>query len=292
MATQILENEQKAHQRITLLVLIVLLLLRIPFVIAITYFTPVEDQSGGAVYEVGTYLLTAILIWWERRQLADFHMDTVALIFILVFRPLQTLILNYWKVDSPLAFPNPAALMLWAIAFGLVTLLWYSGFKLTRIRNTDAVWLGIGLLAGLLVSIGQNTGPFQSAVTHSHLPSTQFLSVLASTGVIFFYHMGFAAINEEPLFRGFLWGYLRQRKWKEIWIWFFQAALFTLAHVYFARQYPLLFWVYIPLAALLLGYLAWRSRSIAGSMLAHAMINASAYIVALSLFYALLRLFR
>lgn len=292
MATEIPANEQKNHQRITLLVLIILLLLRIPYVILVTYLMPVEDQRGGAVYEVGTYLLIAILIWWERSQLAKFHMDMLALVFILVFRPLQTLILNHWKVDSPLTFPNPAALIIWGISLGLILLLWRSGFKPKRIQNIDLAWLGIGLFAGLVFSILENPKPFQSSFTNSHLPSTRFLSMLASTGTIFFYHAGFAAVNEESLFRGFLWGSLRERKWREVWIWLFQAALFTCAHVYFAGQYPLLFWIYIPLAALLLGWLAWCSRSIAGSILAHAMINASTYIVALRLFLVLLRLFR
>ena len=116
--------------------------------------------------------------------------------------------------------------------------------------------------------------------------------MLTSTGMIFLYHLGFAPLNEEPLFRGFLWGTLRQLKWKEIWIWLFQAVLFTLAHIYFASQYPLLFWLYIPGAALLLGLLAWRSRSIAGGILAHAMINAATYVVVLSLFFIFLRLFQ
>jgi membrane protease YdiL (CAAX protease family) len=284
--------KRKNEQTVTWLVLILLLLLRIPYVIAITYFTPIDDQIGGAVYEVSTYLLTCTLIWWEREHLAEFHLDKAALAFIIIFRPLQTLILEYWHVSSPLAFPHPAALLIWAISIGLAGTLYNAGFNAGRFQTRDLAWLGVGLLAGLAVSVCENLQPFRSALGSPHPQSTGFLPMLASTGMIWLYHLGFAPINEEPLFRGFLWGALRRLRWKEIWIWLFQAVVFTLAHIYFAPQHPLLFWLYIPGAALLLGWLAWRSRSIAAGILAHAMINAATYVAVLGLLVLILRIFR
>ena len=171
-------------------------------------------------------------------------------------------------------------------------LLGLNGYRPAKIQKNSLGWLGVGIFAGLTVSVCENLNTFLSALNNPQVQFTQFTSILATTSMVFLYHLGFASINEEPLFRGFLWGFLRQMNWKEIWIWLFQTVLFTLAHVYFASQYPLLFWLYIPFAALLLGLLTWRSRSIAGSMLAHAMINASTYVAALSLFVQLLGLFR
>ena len=104
------------------------------------------------------------------------------------------------------------------------------------------------------------------------------IPVLYSTSLNLVYHLGFAPINEEPLFRGFLWGYLRQLPWKESWILFFQAFLFTSAHVYYATQFPLRFWILIPLAGLLFGLLTWRSRSISPTILAHGLVNGSVYL--------------
>src|ERR1043166_2742872 len=88
------------HRQIAWLVLTILLLLRLPFTIAIIYILPIENQSGATFYEVSTYFLTAFLIWWDRDQLANFHIETAALFLIILFRPLQTIILGYWKVDS------------------------------------------------------------------------------------------------------------------------------------------------------------------------------------------------
>ena len=277
------EGRLKLQQRVTWGILILLLLLRIPFVIAIIQFMPIDDESGAAFYEVGTYLLIAFLIWWERNRLADFHIDTAALFFIIFFRPLQTLILTYWGVDTPLALPHPSGAAIWLIAIGLSLALWRSGYKPARLSTLTWNWLALGLFVGLLVSVLENLKPFQSALYNISQPML-LMPLFKTTGLNLLYHLGFAPINEEPVFRGFLWGILRQSKWKEGWILVMQAALFTLAHVYFANRYPVMFWVFIPAAALLLGLVAWRSRSLAPGIIIHGLINGSAYMLVLGLF--------
>jgi membrane protease YdiL (CAAX protease family) len=269
----------KRHRGIAWFLLGLLLLLRIPFTIAIIYIQPIENQSGATLYEVSTYLLTAFLIWWERAHLVKYHIDSSALFLIVFFRPLQTLILWDWKVDSPLAFPRPAACLLWAIAIALILALWRGGFRPRDITVHSLAWLGTGILVGMLMSILENLTTFQSMLVYARSPEASSSSVVVSSGLNLLYHLGFAPINEEPLFRGFLWGYLRQESWNERWIWLFQALLFTLAHVYLAQQFPLAFWVFIPGAALVFGALAWRSRSISPAIFAHAMINGSVYLL-------------
>ena len=90
-------------------------------------------------------------------------------------------------------------------------------------------------------------------------------------------------IAEEPFFRGFLWGALRRAGWEDVWIWAFQAALFWLAHIYWLGRSPVSFWV-VPLGGLVFGILAWRSRSIAVSMVAHGLVNG---VMQMVLFYRL-----
>jgi len=270
------------HRRVTWFVLIMLLFLRIPYTIAIIYFLQIENQYGAAVYEVCTYILTAFLIWWERGGLAEFNIDKSALVMILLFRPFQTLILSYWRVESPLVFPGFPSLMIWAASIALGVSVWRSGVKFTHLTASTWMWLGIGIGAGICVSILENFASFRSILSSNQ--SAFFPLVVKSTSLNLLYHLGFAAINEEPLFRGFLWGVLRQRKWNEGWILIFQTILFTCAHVYFAKQFPLLFWVFIPGAALLFGLLTMGSRSISPAILAHGMINGSAYVLAAGLF--------
>jgi len=265
------------HRRVTWILLVLLLLLRIPYIIVTIYILPIDNQSSGALYEICTYILIAFLIWWERASITEFHIDISALMLVILFRPLQTIILSYWHVDSPLAFPSPPSLIIWGTSIGLTITLWKSGFKSARLTIWTLNWLAIGLLIGVCISVAENFHTFQSIVSSSRpVPS----SVMQSTSMNLLYHLGFAPINEEPLFRGFLWGALRQLKLSDGWILLIQTLLFTSAHVYFAQQYPLMFWVYIPAAALVFGILTMRSRSISAAILAHGMINGSAYVLA------------
>ena len=259
-------------------ILIVLLLLRIPYTIAIIYLLPIGNQSGAAIYEVSTYSLTSFLIWWERERLKEFHIDLLSLFLIFLIRPIQTLILSYWRVDSPMAFPRLLGLALWAVSLGSIAALWQSGFKPARVNARSLTWLVLGLFVGTGMSIAENLQSFRSMLHNATPMQTQLTPILYSTSLNVLYHLGFAPINEEPLFRGFLWGYLRQLQWKEPLIWCFQTVLFAVAHLYLAAQFPLKFWVFIPTAGLLFGLMTWRSRSIAPAMLAHAMINGSVYL--------------
>lgn len=256
-----------------------LLILRIPYTIAVIYLLPIENQIGGAIYEVGTYLLTAFLIWWERERLTESHLDTSALTLFVLLRPIQTIILTYWGVESPMAFPGIPSLIILCASIALTISLWRSGYK-PRSFPYIARWVLLGVVTGVAMSILENYDSFHSTLTGKGMFSP---AILTSASINLLYHLGFAPLNEEPLFRGFLWGMLRQAKWKERWILILQSAVFTSAHIYFASQYPLTFWVFIPLAAILFGLLTLRSRTITPAILAHGLINGSVYIVAAGL---------
>jgi membrane protease YdiL (CAAX protease family) len=276
-------SKDSSHRRIAWAAVVVLLFLRIPFSVYITYSFPSDAQWGPSIYQVGTYFLIAFLIWWERQALADVHIDTLALVIILLIKPVQTLILEYLRIDIPLAFPHPVGLSIWLIAIGLVIAMWKSGYKLVRIQARSWGWLGVGLLLGFLFSTLPNLGMFQTNAGFSGHDYTGLASLTSSTGIAFIYQVGFAAISEETVFRGFLWGYLRRSGWQEIWVWLVQALLFMSAHLYFKDALPLNFWIVVPAAGLLLGLLAWRSRSLVAGMMAHAAYNAGVYVILLKL---------
>jgi hypothetical protein len=69
-----------------------------------------------------------------------------------------------------------------------------------------------------------------------------------------------AATYEEPLFRGFLWGYLKDRDWPERRVFGAVALLFWVGHLYCIFRAPVSFWFVVPLGSVILAYLAWRSR--------------------------------
>ena len=90
-----LEMENKSHQIVGWVLLAGLLFLRLPFLAGIILFT--RPGWLEPAFQIGTYLLTACLIWWERDRLTDFHIDILALGIIILFKPIQTIILAIWK---------------------------------------------------------------------------------------------------------------------------------------------------------------------------------------------------
>ncbi len=94
-------SKDKQHQIVAWVLLTGLLFLRIPFYGGILLFdhsiwagiTFLEQQIWvRGIFEIGTHLLTACLIWWERDRLADFNIDKLALSIIILFKPIQTIL--------------------------------------------------------------------------------------------------------------------------------------------------------------------------------------------------------
>jgi membrane protease YdiL (CAAX protease family) len=286
------ETSTTNYQRIFLFVLLGLLTLRIPFWGGMGFFN-IQWEWTTPIYQIGTYLLTTFLIWWEVDHLADYHIDTFVVIVVVLFKPIQTLILSLWGFhDNLLAFPNIPSLLIWSIALVFALGMWSKRSRLPARRPGVKGWVFIGMLVGLLMALAL------SYPMSLQIPKTQLASgisirnlPLALLGQVFLdfpYQVGYAAVSEEPLFRGFLWGYLRKLKWRETWIWLFQAGLFMFSHIYYVTRNPISFWILVPFGALVLGWLAWRSRTIAASMAAHGMVNATGY--TLGYFVALWRL--
>lgn len=236
-----------SHQTIGLLVLGALLFLRIPFLATIATVWPQNQTWAFFVFIIGTYLLTAFLIWWERDRLRAFWFDLVSAIVFMCQMYMFPFGIGLFAAmrKSKARFPAPPpGLLRWMLIGGLLAIL------------ADIFTMQMHLY------------PYQ---VRSENPAS--LGFLFSTVLI---QMVNAAVWEEPLFRGFLWGYLRMAGWKNVWIWLFQALLFTFAHFYYLREeaFPV-FFVRMMIPALLVGLIAWRARSIAASMVTHGFLNSA-----------------
>lgn len=281
------ETNRASHQRIFLFALLGLLILRIPFLGGLEFFN-VQWKWINTIFQIGTYLLTTFLVWWELENLAEYHMNTFVVMLIMIFKPIQTLLVAVWGGNKyDLAFPTTPGLMIWLIAVVFAIGIWWKRSKLPRGQPIKVGWLFMGILAGLLAAICLS---YPMSLQIAARPDFAYLvyggsasiknaakDMLGGTPLDFLFQVGYAAVTEEPLFRGFLWGYLRKLKWREIWIWLFQAGLFMLGHIYYLNNSPFSFWIIVPAGGLLLGWLAWRSRTIASSMMAHGAMNATAY---------------
>jgi membrane protease YdiL (CAAX protease family) len=258
---------EETRNRVVWLLITGLFLLRIPFVGGMRYFTWTSTSYWVMpIFEIGTYLLAAILIWLERDRLLDNHVDRLALFIFVLGKPVELL----WS-----RFPGPfgrrlgseAYLLYLPVAIGLLIGLSRARPKLIKFGPRRWLWLGIGVLTGIIV--GALSGRL-SKLEFNPLQSQLTLGVLVFLPIR---EMLYAGIAEEPFFRGFLWGALRRRGWKDIWVLMLQGMLFWLAHIYWLEHSPITFWVIVPLGGLVFGVLAWCSRSIAVSMIAHGLMN-------------------
>jgi membrane protease YdiL (CAAX protease family) len=260
-----------------------LLFLRFPLLAGVELFRQGPLPWVDPVYQVGTYILTAGFIWWARDRLHLYHVDKLAIVMVLLFKPLQTILLalqgSYHY--SALAFPHWPSLLIWAVAGSLFLSLRPCWSSLPGLTARSVGWLAVGGGAGIAMAIVLGY-PMSFQVTPS--PDSRnrgMLGAVLSCGPLVAYQVGYAAVTEEPLFRGFLWGQLRMLGWKDVWIWLLQAGLFSLAHIYYLHGYPVSLWLIVPADALVLGALAWRSRTIAASMAAHGFMNALGYTMGL-----------
>jgi membrane protease YdiL (CAAX protease family) len=268
----------RVHVPVAMLLLAGLLALRFPLLLltALPYDHPFIPAWANRTFDFGTYALTALLIWWERRRLAEFHIDRLALVFIVLIKPLFTISQTFFSGISGtdwLVLPSLPALACWVIAIILAILLLRDRRSLPPLAPHAFRWVGIAILAALAYEVVIAYPFARWGMSKSFAMSDPDFATLPHTLVNFSFDLSFAALSEEPLFRGFLWGYLRQAGLREVWIWLIQAGLFVFGHLYHLVVSPFAFWVEVPTAALLFGWMAWRSRTIASSMLVHALTN-------------------
>lgn len=252
----------RTRHTVGLLLLAGMFILRIPLMLVGLHLFPQFMGAVATAFTVGTYVLTGGLLVWERDRLAHFHMDKWATGLWIMMPPLT------WAIITPLGMavpwlPSCAAVVM---VTGLILLVKRPQQAQTGSQVTS--WMVAAIAAGIVYGglIGFGSRLWTDALTGVGLPA--LFQVLPA----FLLQMTNAAGAEEPFFRGFLWGYLRDAGWQERWIWLLQAGLFLVGHLEPGR--PAFNLYQVPLAALLFGWLAWRSRSISTSMIAHGLSNA------------------
>lgn len=262
-----------SRNTITWLLIVALFFLRIILAGLVPTLVKNPPSWGYIAYEVGTYFITAVLIWWERQNLAEFFIDRLALIILILGKPYELLL---HKLEIPFAYP-PQSIVYWLylpIAFGLLIISFFVYPKLNKVVRKNWLWLLIGIATGIV------SGTLIGYLLRYQFPDGTEKLTLSLMFFLPTQQLVYAGIAEEPFFRGFLWGALRRSGWKNGWILIFQTILFMIGHIYYFRGLPVSFWVVVPLGGLITGLLAWRSRSIATSMVGHGFFNAVGQMVA------------
>jgi membrane protease YdiL (CAAX protease family) len=154
------------------------------------------------------------------------------------------------------------------------------------LRNTSAQWLAGAALLGAIVTVAFNTaysawmslaglGPPEASMRVMELltgaPGDSGVERLVSVVLV----VVIAPLAEEMIFRGVVLSGVMRRVGPVPGI-LVTAAVFAAVH--------LDLWRFVPLAFLgiVLGYLAWQSRSVWPAVVAHALVNGFAYVVALA----------
>jgi len=268
------------------LLLIGLLILRLPYLIGVSAYFGFDKSLpvlALTIFKNGTFLLTALLIWWERKRLREFHI-TRGVLVIIIWGPILFGLISIILVFGGNASLGQVPLIQMLIAFWLFWIIKRNPYMIQQHDNKKHIWILIAVVVGICIGLifGYLNG-LQGAIgviigKHRSLATAASLLLSAQSWLtifpVFMAQLSNAATLEEPLFRGFLWGYLRLQGWNEKWILLLQALLFWVGHIYYLGVAPYSFWIIIPLSGLVLGFLAWRSRSIATSMTTHGLFNA------------------
>ena len=243
----------------TLALIISLLVLRIPILCVISLLSVTLPIWLFPVYELFTYLITAILIIVERNNLGLYHIDTWTVFLFMISRTLLFIGENdVYGIISGIGS--------WIIVILLFWLLRIYKVRIPARKFKDWIWIPVSILPCALLALFMI---YFGSDTLSTPPLS--LSVLNLYLLAFLFGIGRAPVSEEPLFRGSM-GYLRKKGVNEGKILLIESVFFWVAHINNINR--LSFWTILPVSAILFGLLVWKSRSVAVCMLAHAAYNA------------------
>jgi CAAX amino terminal protease family. len=251
-----------------ILLLSALILLRFPLLILPSFIKfPISLTSADNIYTIGTHFITALMILIKREDLLKYNIGFFSVV-LFIAAPFIYPVAVYIRIPQLSLLLTPDVIIKPLISACLLAALIISHVKLPRAGFKKAIlWfviasiagIGFGIIFGLITRM--NTTVFASESIAKYLPCA------------FFLQLNNAAVCEEPLFRGFLWGFLRDLHWKDHWILLFQAFTFMLGHIYYINNYWFALFITVPIAGLVLGLVAWRSKSVGASMVTHSFLN-------------------
>ncbi|HXQ38715.1 MAG TPA: CPBP family intramembrane glutamic endopeptidase [Anaerolineales bacterium] len=206
------------------------------------------------------YLLIALLILLEKKNLHEFNLDRLSLIILVsssVFR-------------RRLGVANEFIFLLLISVAGLAVFI-IALLNWANIPRTNSRWVIIGLFVAcisllpisLIESFQLPTNP-----NNSPGPYGMFWDTIRRA----IYDLSFTAPIEEILFRGFVWGYLRKLNWDIHKVFLAQGVLFWLSHIGRIGS-SLTFFFSIPILTYISSELTKRSGQVSPSIISHLIIN-------------------
>lgn len=273
----LLPSNSGPHMRLTARLITWLLFFRIPFYygmfLVVAVVRPLQSFGSG-IYLAATSVLVAMLIWHERDRLREYNIDRWAVGMFLAGKPIEFVLISLGFVPKAAATVPLFAIYVF-VAIGLSWALRSRWAQLPKPRHLFWGWIlagillgtGFGLVGGLAVLVQSQNSFTEAGVVRTLTFDRAALVVL--------YQAAYAGLSEEPLFRGFLWGYFRKLGWSENKTLLSQAGLFGIAHLdLLLIGWPISFALTF-VGGLMLGWLVMRSGSIGVTILSHGFANAA-----------------
>lgn len=172
--------------------------------------------------------------------------------------------------NNPLAFPKILSFVIFLIAMILSGFVLCKRINLKKVNRQAILWFIFGIVTGIALFVLYGILMIWW-FNHPIPPNPGMIALIAPL-----YQLGYAAVSEEPVFRGFLWGGLRSLGLKEYWVLLIQAILFTVAHIHLLiTTQPVLSFSMVFINAIIFGLFVWRVRSLSVSMAVHGFANGS-----------------
>jgi membrane protease YdiL (CAAX protease family) len=200
------------------------------------------------------YILTAAIILLNRHRLEALNIDRPFIAVLL----LGGVFYVFYLIQSVGIFVGAAAGLLY----------WANHTNQLVFKNPVPYPKGTGLLIVLTVLLA--LAPI--VLFQPTLRTTLSLQIVGTTFLEILIPQLAAIVFEEVLFRGALWAYVRSLGFSD------QAAFYTQAVLFWASHYalinnPYIFWIALPIGAILFGLMTWRSKSLTPSTLSHFLFN-------------------
>jgi len=245
----------------TFIIIVILLILRIVLINGLRYYFSTLNYHIVVIYELIVYILIFTLIIINHSELPAYNIDKSSLILIILFSSLLRFEISnekYWGYYSTI---------FWGISLGLLVILilkWpqLPSVKLKWILLSALLGFGIPLIYLLIQLINREQ-------------SVSLISIFINFVINTFFFMGHASIQEEILFRGFLWGYMQNKGISDKKTWLFTSFIFIVAHYYslIYRNTTISGLIIFLIICLVYGWLVWCSRSVSPSMVSHSIFN-------------------
>jgi membrane protease YdiL (CAAX protease family) len=230
------------------------------FLLFVRLLGPYVPQVFGADtpnwYAGIVYILTTVIVWLNRHRLAALNIDRPFIAALLLGGIFYVLYL----VQSVGVFVG--------IAMGLI--FWAYQNNQLVFKNPVPFSKGTGLLILLTVLLAF----VPVLLIGSTLKTSLNLQILTTTFLEILITQLASIVFEDVLFRGALWAYVRNLGLSEQATFYIVAILFWVSHhEYLSRNSPYSFWIAVPIVAILLGLITWRSKSLTLSTVSHFLFN-------------------